>query len=415
VDRAAIKAIQNPNTVIQCKKIAFECNGTFLFMRLPSGRKIAYPFPRLKTNSRANCVVLFMDNDKGKWVECRHGQGAYGGTWIENAVQAIARDLFAAAMPRLEAAGYPITLHVHDEICAEVPEDFGSPEQFLQILTTPPSWADGLPIAAKVRVGERFCKITKPKAMPDDAAPNRAEHEVAEETPVDTGETTDGDDRGGDQDCGENDNDGEEARSGNNYASGERSWGRNVNSYIYQDENGANYLRVVRTSKKQFPQFHWENGRWVKGKPTGPKIPYRLPELLAASPTTPVFICEGEKDADNVASLRLVATTNSEGAGKWTSDLNKWFAGKQTVCILEDNDDAGRSHAAKVAAALHGIDPESALSLFQNCLTTETFRIGSRRAARRHNYLSAPRRRRHRRHPAKATPWSVLPILLPVP
>ena len=54
-------------------------------------------------------------------------------------------------------------------------------------------------------------------------------------------------------------------------------------SYIYQDENGANYLRVVRTSEKQFPQFHWENGRWVKGKPAGPKIPYRLPELLAAS------------------------------------------------------------------------------------------------------------------------------------
>ena len=96
----------------------------------------------------------------------------------------------------------------------------------------------------------------------------------------------------------------------------------------------------------------------MKGKPAGPKIPYRLPELIAAAPTTPVFICEGEKDADSVASLGLVATTNSEGAGKWTTDLNKWFTGKQTVYILEDNDDAGRSHAAKVAAALHGIVPE---------------------------------------------------------
>ena len=75
--------------------------GSFLFMHLPSGRKIAYPFPRLKTHTRGDCVVVFMDNDKGKWVECRGGQGAYGGIWIENAVQAIVMDLFAAAMPTL--------------------------------------------------------------------------------------------------------------------------------------------------------------------------------------------------------------------------------------------------------------------------------------------------------------------------
>ena len=123
-------------------------------MRLPSGREIAYPFPCLRINDRGQWVVVFMDNFKGQWVECRHGQGGYGGTWIENAVQAVARDLFAAAMLRLEAAGYPIVLHVHDEICAEVPKGFGSAEEFLQILTTPPSWADGLPIAAKVRGGK---------------------------------------------------------------------------------------------------------------------------------------------------------------------------------------------------------------------------------------------------------------------
>ena len=101
-----------------------------------------------------------MDNQLGKWVECRHGHGAYGGTWIENAVQAVARDLFAAAMPRLEAAGYKIVLHVHDEIVAEVPNGFGSADEFLRIITTAPGWADGVPIAAKVRKGQRFCKIS---------------------------------------------------------------------------------------------------------------------------------------------------------------------------------------------------------------------------------------------------------------
>src|SRR5262249_23543799 len=107
-----------------------------------------------------------MDNAGGKWTECRRGHGAYGGTWIENAVQAVARDLFAAAMPRLEAAGYRIVLHVHDEIVAEVPNDFGSAEEVLRILTTAPAWAEGLPIAAKVREGPRFCKITKPLPQP---------------------------------------------------------------------------------------------------------------------------------------------------------------------------------------------------------------------------------------------------------
>jgi DNA polymerase len=357
VNRAAIKAIRKPGTVTQCKKIAFEYDGAFLFMHLPSGRKIAYPSPRLKTTNRGYCVVVFMDNYKGQWAECRHGQGAYGGTWIENAVQAIARDLFAAAMPRLESGGYRIVLHVHDEICAEVPEDFGSSEEFLRIITTPPSWADGLPIAAKVREGKRFCKITKATPVLDDTAPPMAPEdpadEVAEEMPVDDAAPTvpdaeqtpvdeTGYDRGGFA----------------GYASGEEWHGGNVTSYTYQDESGTNYLRITRTSAKKFPQSHWENGRWLKGKPAGPKIPYRLPELVAAAPATPVFICEGEKDTESVASLGLIATTNSEGAGKWTADLNKWFRGKQTIYILEDNDDAGRGHAAKVAAALDGIAAE---------------------------------------------------------
>ena len=161
LNSAAVRAVKQPGAEVTIRALTFCCDDLFLRLQLPSGRMLAYPFPRLKTNDRGNPVVAFMDNQLGKWVDCRHGHGAYGGTWIENAVQAVARDLFAAAMPRLEAAGYKIVLHVHDEIVAEVPNDFGSADEFLRIITTAPAWADGLPIAAKVREGQRFCKIDR--------------------------------------------------------------------------------------------------------------------------------------------------------------------------------------------------------------------------------------------------------------
>src|SRR5262249_1319714 len=167
LNRAAIQAVRKPGSPIECGRVTFAYDGTFLYMQLPSGRFLTYPFPRLRTDEQGNLAVVFMDNAGGKWTACRYGHGAYGGTWIENAVQAVARDLFAAAMPRLEAAGYPIVLHVHDEIVAEVPNGFGSNEEFLKLLTTVPGWADGLPIAAKVRSGPRFCKLQdKPKTEP---------------------------------------------------------------------------------------------------------------------------------------------------------------------------------------------------------------------------------------------------------
>jgi putative DNA primase/helicase len=91
---------------------------------------------------------------------------------------------------------------------------------------------------------------------------------------------------------------------------------------------------------------------WESGKPKGPKIPYMLPNLLKVPAETPVWIAEGEKDAETILDLGLEATTASEGAGKWTSDLNKWFEGRKTVYVLEDNDAPGHRHALKVARNL---------------------------------------------------------------
>jgi DNA polymerase len=342
IDGKAIQAVQHPCRQIKFQNplwrhVSFESDGVFLFMHLPSGRKLSYPFPHLRTDpARGSVSVVFMDWGVRGWGECRLGAGAYGGTWIENAVQAIARDVLADAMPRLEAAGYKIVLHVHDELVAEVPEGFGSAEEFLSILITPPTWAAGLPLAAKVRNGPRFCKSSKPA---ESAPPPEPESKSDYESPP-------------------WENQEQEQRAFNGYPSGERMFGSTVGEYIYLDKDRNPYLKVRRTLEKQFPQFHFEGGRWVKGAPKGPKIPYRLPELLAAAPDVPVWPCEGEKDSDNAAALGLIATTNPGGAGKWSPELNQWLKGKQTAYVPEDNDAAGRAHARKVAENQYGIVPD---------------------------------------------------------
>jgi DNA polymerase bacteriophage-type len=105
VDHAAWAAVRDRGKVVQCGPVVFKCNGTFLQLKLPSGRKLSYPQPRIIGDDREQ-HVLFADNDAGQFKDCRHGQGAYGGTWTENIVSGIARDLLAEAMQRIEAAGY---------------------------------------------------------------------------------------------------------------------------------------------------------------------------------------------------------------------------------------------------------------------------------------------------------------------
>ncbi len=122
--------------------------------------------------------------------------------------------------------------------------------------------------------------------------------------------------------------------------------------FVYRDEHGEPYLRVTKVHKgtgKSFYQHSWNGRDWVKGAQQV-RIPYRLPEVIAADT---VYIVEGEKDADRLAGLGLVATSAPEGAGKWRSELNQWFAGKHVI-VLADNDEPGRKHADQIEEALRG-------------------------------------------------------------
>jgi DNA polymerase len=158
IDRAAWTAAHDRGRVVPCGRVAFKCVGAFLQLKLPSNRKLAYPLPHIEIENERNQVVVFTDNAAGQFKDCRHGNGAYGGLWTENIVSGIARDLLADAMLRIETAGYPIVLHVHDEIVCEVPEGFSSTDEFNRLMTRKPAWALKLPIAASAWTGPRYCK-----------------------------------------------------------------------------------------------------------------------------------------------------------------------------------------------------------------------------------------------------------------
>jgi DNA polymerase len=152
LEKATLEAYQNPHKVIRCDRLLLQFVPGALRIKLPSGRKLAYPFPKIVRDSYGHNRVHYMGGRLGQWAEVR----SWFGTWIENVVQAIARDVLAEAILRLEAAGYPIVLHVHDEIVAEVPEGFGSEAEFVKIMTQNPAWALTLPIAAEAWTGRRF-------------------------------------------------------------------------------------------------------------------------------------------------------------------------------------------------------------------------------------------------------------------
>ena len=127
--------------------------------------------------------------------------------------------------------------------------------------------------------------------------------------------------------------------------------GKIVATYDYTDNKGDLLYQVLRYEPKTFRQRRPDGkGGWIKNVEGCGRVLYRLPELLKY-PDAGVFVCEGEKDADRVASLDHCATTVA--CGDWTEDCVKALAGRD-VLILRDMDEAGADKALKAATALHG-------------------------------------------------------------
>ncbi len=139
------------------------------------------------------------------------------------------------------------------------------------------------------------------------------------------------------------------------FSSNGRAGGREIlATYDYTDERGGLLYQCVRYAPKDFRQRRPDGaGGWQWSLNGTRRVLYRLPELLARSDEL-VFIVEGEKDADNLARLGLLATTNAGGANTWREEYAESLRGRDVV-IIPDNDDAGRKHAARVAHSLQKI------------------------------------------------------------
>ncbi len=125
-----------------------------------------------------------------------------------------------------------------------------------------------------------------------------------------------------------------------------------VETYDYTDEQGALLYQAVRFAPKDFRQRRSDGvGGWIWSLKGTRRVLFHLPQLLAASPSEPVYVVEGEKDVLALEHLGLVATTNAGGVGKWRPEFNGALAGRDVV-VLPDNDAPGRTHAEQVAGAL---------------------------------------------------------------
>lgn len=145
VEDGVKKAIRTKMVIVGEKGIKYKYYAPWLFIKLPSGRKLAYYKPRIEQEEGFGERITY----EGVMLAGGWGRNyTWGGKLVENLVQGIARDCLAVSMLRLAKAGYKIVMHVHDEVILEEPYGTGSLENACAIMGQPIDWAPGLLLRA---------------------------------------------------------------------------------------------------------------------------------------------------------------------------------------------------------------------------------------------------------------------------
>lgn len=158
VQRRVVEAICDKKVGKMACGVWFEARNGMLFIHLPSGRHLSYVKPSVEVVDGWKTDISYwgMNQETKQWVKTL----SYGGKFVENIVQAIARDCLAVAMQRLDRAGYEIVMHVHDEVIIEVKEPTkiegylgvlldGEVEEICEVMGQEIEWAKGLKLGAE--------------------------------------------------------------------------------------------------------------------------------------------------------------------------------------------------------------------------------------------------------------------------
>jgi DNA polymerase bacteriophage-type len=159
---AAIAAIQNEGNPYKIGKVAFKCVKNALWMQLPSGRLICWQRPKVEKQLtpwgqlKDGILVWSQNTFTRKWGYNK----LIGSSIFQSSVQATARDMLTESMLALDNEGYTVVNCIHDEILILVPEQDGEAalERVVELMTKPPEWAPGFPLAAEGWVGQRYRK-----------------------------------------------------------------------------------------------------------------------------------------------------------------------------------------------------------------------------------------------------------------
>lgn len=136
---SVVKRVVKTRTKEEYKSLVISYEKGILFIELPSKRRLAYPKAKIGMNRFGGESIVYEGIVVGnKWDKIE----SYGGKFVENIVQALARDILAEAMMRLEKKGFNIVMHIHDEVVIE--SDSSSIEEINEIMSLLPRWAPGL-------------------------------------------------------------------------------------------------------------------------------------------------------------------------------------------------------------------------------------------------------------------------------